>query len=381
MLQISLFNVNDLTLLSLIIECSILLAIIALTQQNTYQQRLILFGFIASHIFYALDILTYWNISLNNILVNLSPNIFFIFGFASFVKGPLLLGYTLSILKPEYLTKKFILHFIPVSLYPLVVYFGYYQYDHAIKIEWVLAQNVVEHSQLFFAQKFLQDFSAWTYAVIAIFLVIKYGSKGEENVDSLKVVWLKFANFGFLAIWSLIVYIYVDSWFIRSHWTFFLGTLGNYGHFLLFNFLIIYALTHTGIFSDTTTDDSIRHPMFSRLPSDDIISETFTDKIKNKMLTEKIYLKKNITMERFAEELGISTRRLSTIINSQFNQNFFEFINTQRVEEAKRLLLAEPQMSIQEVMVQSGFKSKSAFNRFFLKLTEKTPSEFRKILS
>jgi AraC-like DNA-binding protein len=104
----------------------------------------------------------------------------------------------------------------------------------------------------------------------------------------------------------------------------------------------------------------------------------YVDLIKTKMEQEKLYLRQNLTLERLAEVLSISTKDLSKTINGYYQKNFFEFISYYRVEEAKSLLVKKPNLSIQSVLEQSGFRSKSAFNRFFLKYVLETPSDFRK---
>ena len=99
------------------------------------------------------------------------------------------------------------------------------------------------------------------------------------------------------------------------------------------------------------------------------------------MRTEKPYLDGDITLQKLAKALGISPHHLSQTINEHLKQNFFDFINTYRIEEAKRMLLdpAKKHYSILAVSEEVGFNSKSAFNTAFKKQVKMTPSEFRKI--
>ncbi len=64
---------------------------------------------------------------------------------------------------------------------------------------------------------------------------------------------------------------------------------------------------------------------------------------------------------------------------SHYHSNFFEFINGYRIEEAKRLLLADEAKddTILDIIYKSGFNSQSAFHRFFKRIVGMTPSEFR----
>ena len=97
------------------------------------------------------------------------------------------------------------------------------------------------------------------------------------------------------------------------------------------------------------------------------------------MKNEKLFLQSNLTAEQFAEHVGHATRDISTVLNQHFGKNFFEFINTYHVEEAQRLLISPEHIdtSITDILYMAGFNSKSAFQRFFKRITEMSPSEYR----
>lgn len=97
------------------------------------------------------------------------------------------------------------------------------------------------------------------------------------------------------------------------------------------------------------------------------------------MLTQKPYLDSELNLVKLADLFGTSTHKMSYIINTGFNFNFFNFINKHRVEEAKLLLLSTKmdQYSILGIAYESGFNSKTAFNTTFKKFANQTPSEFK----
>ena len=111
-------------------------------------------------------------------------------------------------------------------------------------------------------------------------------------------------------------------------------------------------------------------------------SDAYLQRLLDLMNTEKPYLDGDLTLQNLAKALAISPHHLSQTINEQRNQNFFDFINTYRIEEAKRLLLdpAKKHYSILAISEEVGFNSKSAFNTAFKKHVKMTPSEFRKIV-
>ena len=103
------------------------------------------------------------------------------------------------------------------------------------------------------------------------------------------------------------------------------------------------------------------------------------DKVGRYVKTEKPYLDSNLTLPRLAEDLNVSTHHLSQVINEIHGKNFFNFINQYRVEEVKRKI-QDPTFdnySLLGIAFESGFNSKSAFNRVFKNLTGTTPSKFR----
>ncbi|MDQ1351253.1 MAG: Helix-turn-helix protein [Acidobacteriota bacterium] len=98
------------------------------------------------------------------------------------------------------------------------------------------------------------------------------------------------------------------------------------------------------------------------------------------MEKEKVYLKADLSLKSLAQRLNVHYNYLSQIINEQLHQGFNDFINSYRIEEAKRKLLdpAEDNKTILDIAYDTGFYSKSVFNTAFKKFTGMTPSEFKK---
>ena len=97
---------------------------------------------------------------------------------------------------------------------------------------------------------------------------------------------------------------------------------------------------------------------------------------------EKIYLDADITLQSVAKRLAIPAPHLSQIVNERLNQTFSDLINRYRVEEVKRRLIdpACQHYSLLAIAEEAGFRSKSSFNATFKKLSQMTPSEYRKAL-
>jgi AraC-like DNA-binding protein len=84
-----------------------------------------------------------------------------------------------------------------------------------------------------------------------------------------------------------------------------------------------------------------------------------------------------LNIEEFSKRINLPVKEVSAVINKHYNTNFFEFMNSYRVEEAKRLL-SDTDKSVMDVLLEAGFNSKSAFHRFFSRLVGMSPTEYRK---
>jgi AraC-like DNA-binding protein len=97
------------------------------------------------------------------------------------------------------------------------------------------------------------------------------------------------------------------------------------------------------------------------------------------MNDEKPYQDNSLTLSQLAKMLEISAHNLSEILNTRIKQNFFDFINQYRVEQAKKDLIdpEKQHLKILAIGFQAGFNSKTSFNTIFKKITTLTPSAYR----
>lgn len=106
--------------------------------------------------------------------------------------------------------------------------------------------------------------------------------------------------------------------------------------------------------------------------------------IREKLITlleqDKLYLSANLSLEVLGEKLEVSPRLVSQLINSEFNTNFSDFINSYRIEFAKQLLANydSKALNVSEVVYKAGFNSTSSFYEAFKKNTGVTPKAYRK---
>ncbi len=100
-------------------------------------------------------------------------------------------------------------------------------------------------------------------------------------------------------------------------------------------------------------------------------------------LVEKlaIYIAKNyqnpLKSKDISEHVGIHPDYANHIFKKAFGYTINEYIATERISHAQRLLLTTD-MSITDIAYDSGFSSISRFNTVFLKISHCTPRDFRK---
>ncbi|WP_152560105.1 helix-turn-helix domain-containing protein [Hymenobacter sp. IS2118] len=96
------------------------------------------------------------------------------------------------------------------------------------------------------------------------------------------------------------------------------------------------------------------------------------------MRQHKPYLNPSLTIHELATGLQLPPHVLSRVINEGFGQNFFDFVNSYRVDEFKQVMAAPQarQYTLLALALEVGFNSKTAFNRAFKKQTDQTPREY-----
>lgn len=107
------------------------------------------------------------------------------------------------------------------------------------------------------------------------------------------------------------------------------------------------------------------------------------NKIYHLVIYEKRYLEPQISLVSLSKLLNQSPQKTSEIINQYANQNFNDFINYHRIQEAKKMLIADKSRNnkIAAIAFDTGFSSLSSFNSAFKKFEKKTPSSYRKEFS
>ncbi|MBN1953138.1 MAG: helix-turn-helix transcriptional regulator [Bacteroidales bacterium] len=86
--------------------------------------------------------------------------------------------------------------------------------------------------------------------------------------------------------------------------------------------------------------------------------------------------KSELSLEFVCRETGVSQRKITTYVQTEFACNFKTYINRLRLTEAKRLLM-DTDLNIGEIAFKVGFNNQSHFNRVFKEMMGSSPTEYR----
>jgi len=308
------------------------------------------------------------------------PHIFCIAGTFIFLYGPSLYFYTKSLAYRGFKFKKIhTFHLIPFISYWIFMTFRFHIHSTEIKRELLASTYFFNYYEalIVFGFLFIQILA---YTIASLCVLQSYRSEIKKvfsSIDRINLSWLSFLLFGFIVIWLM-----EFSNFIILMTTgtslLFLNIVSLMSIFIFANAIVYRGLRQPKIFSGIE-----KRPKYEKSSLTKSDSERYLKDLIAYMEIKKPYLTPSLTLNDLAEKLSIPARYLSQVINESLNQNFFDFINSYRIEEAKRYLMdhSNSKKTILEVLYEVGFNAKSTFNSVFKKHTGMTPSEFKKLHS
>jgi AraC-like DNA-binding protein len=101
------------------------------------------------------------------------------------------------------------------------------------------------------------------------------------------------------------------------------------------------------------------------------------NKIIQLMEDAQIFKRSDLSIAMLSEELATNDKYVSQAINKFGNNNFNGFVNSFRVNEARKLMLKEGhRLLIKDIAEKSGFSNLNTFNKKFKEVTGLTPKMF-----
>ncbi len=94
-------------------------------------------------------------------------------------------------------------------------------------------------------------------------------------------------------------------------------------------------------------------------------------------LVQSNYYDQNLNISYLAQQVGRHPSVLSKAFREQIGIGLLDYIHTVRIEEAKKLLVEHPDMTVQRISELCGYVNSDSFQRTFKRITETTPGKYR----
>lgn len=352
----------------LIMYTMLVLALILFHKGRKHPQSLIL------AIYAAIEVLTN---GLNSLNISAGVEFFQKFPFMHFVYKPLyclwvpmFFFYFKSCYSQQFrFGKKYWPHFIPFLFFLI-----FFLMILIVKGNQYIWENLYKEKSLLFYALFAIEITVRIQYLVYNFLMIRSLILLEKNTGSRKTVqhqiavhlnWLRFIVYGYAIASIGGISVFVSVLYFSQATP--IINLVSISYFFLFFFVIFYYT----ITSKLTTKELKSKPQ----PDSDMYE--LMKRIEELVAGKKLYLEHELTLRQIANELNEKERNISKAINIIQKRNLNDYINSLRIEYACKLLLENNEKPIFEVMYESGFSSKGAFNLAFKKITGTTPTQFK----
>ena len=307
------------------------------------------------------------------------------------LQGPFLYVYTLVVIgRNSRLRPVYLLHSIPYLAFMIYFLFDFYFLSGMEKLNYVHLQEKDPFTVIILLNILILVLGP-LYIVLSLLRLRKHLREIADSfsyTEGIDLKWLKNVQIGLGFIWFMVLFtnILVKIPLISDTISeniiylsvvlavFFLGYFGIKQQAIYKN--TVYAgdlkgiLSFTGIKKQGTNDKN--HELKK------IREDTVFRKLLDYFETEKPFLKNKLTLTEVSDTLRIPVNQLSHIINKQAGKNFFDFVNSYRVEEFK-LRASQPvyhNYTLLSIAYECGFNSKATFNRVFRNYTGQTPSAY-----
>lgn len=322
-----------------------------------------------------------------------------------FLYGPLLYFYVREMTRPgQFLLKeKQWLHFVPAFIHMAVTWpILFFSTERQLKI--LTGSNDLPAPDHFFnfllgdLELYLTIFQLTIYFLLCFQLLHQHKHRIKLSfsyTDKISLNWLRALVFGTFIVYIIWLLEELISPSLQLQTVF--GILLGGSMVILIYSMGYLALRQPTIFSSRVANNSELQPhrennqivdqllptavnssKYKNSPLTPEICVALLDDLHTLMENKKPYLDPKLSLPMLSESSGIPLSYLSQTINEHGGQNFFDFVNSYRIEEAKkRLSNLDDKKNILEIAMDVGFNSKSAFYSAFKKNTGMTPTVYR----
>lgn len=303
-----------------------------------------------------------------------NANLYFLPIFYSFAFGPLIYFYVRSLTNISFrFEAKHLWHFLPVTAQAgLYIFLSLSSYEFR---NWFWA-NV--HYPLTYSIEFDGTLvSLLVYLFFSLRLLQKYRRYVQENFSETSQLTLRW-----LRALLLILAVLCVQWTVEIILRDVYHNFYNYDYSYWLLGLLLITLGAAGLqqsnlatvqFRDEPIDETT--PLIKAATD---INADYVERVRRAMDTDKYYLNPTLTLLELAQHVGLNPKVVSQVINTGIGKSFNDFVNEYRVDEVRKRLRTDDlnRYTLLGIAFESGFNSKTTFNRIFKQHTGQSPSAF-----
>ena len=309
------------------------------------------------------------------------------------INSPVLYFYIRSLsLGAGFKWKNILIHLLPFLIFNCIAFFLYYNKQNYLYMKDGFPHfNNALSPGVIYSLTALLALVPGCYVVLSFLLLLRHQKRLPDNysyTEKINLNWLKWIVVSLLILFiGLFLFIkYGVSYGLVGYPNLF-AVVGAI--LTIYVFFIGFCGLHQDavLNSDVSLQEDLNEDIIAVNYKNSGLSDEKADQIfmglKLHMDKEKPFLKEDLSLAMLAGELGITANQLSQVINQKSGSNFFNFVNGYRVEAVKDKF-KDPALaaySILGIAYDSGFRSKSSFNKIFKETTGQTPLECRRELS
>lgn len=304
-----------------------------------------------------------------------------------FIVGPLIYLYNRAILIKDFkLKKRDLLHFFPILLFTflLPVFFDDFITDRAVNYGMLTVfdswnQEAITAKHYLYAYVFILQF---LHALMYLFLAYRESKQllAEAKERQANIPLDKIKSLQYLYLLALLIILFCSAFVIYQYATKMWQRTFDY-LYVLPTLVFVFGLAYRAMKYPNSVfliKADIPQTKYAKSGLSKGAKDSLIKKLKEKLEVDKVYRNNELRLSALAKELGVSTHHLSQLINEELKQNFFDLINTYRINEAKDKIANGSSRTLLEVAFEVGFNSKNSFNNAFKKNEGMTPSAFKK---
>ena len=223
------------------------------------------------------------------------------------------------------------------------------------------------------------------YSIWSLVIINKHQIRIQENfsnTDKKELQWLRYLSIGFGIIWIIVLLFNNEIIFSAV--------------VILVLFMGYFGINQLNIFHSKAVPEEIKKKenktkakkqdskpkksseKYAKSGLNKEMATKIYKDLKELMSDHSLYKDEELTLAGLSKNLQIHPNHLSQVINEMEGKNFYNYINSLRINEFIKLakLPENKKYTMVSLAYDCGFSTKSTFNRHFKLQTGKTPTEF-----